>query len=187
MIGLQLVTFGRFAVKSNVMYTKRYCDQNFKLIGIGSSRYVYDMGDKCLKLAIGEKGKDQNMVEVDCAHFYALPAQIFDYSEDYSYIICEKAERKATAKDFKDNGFTLAELRYFCRQLQDYFHSHKNIKFDYEEGSIFNELFDMVGCIDIMPMDWSRKSSWGIINGELRLLDCGLSKTVFKKHYQVKK
>lgn len=79
----------------------KYAKANALMLGKGSSRAVFDMEDRVLKLAINKKGIGQNMAEYNAAdESNPLLTRVFQSDAVGRYLVSEKA-RKLDAPSFK--------------------------------------------------------------------------------------
>lgn len=71
-----------------------YASKFFKMLGHGSARCAFDMGDgKVLKVSRSEVGDAQNKAEVISEYDqYVIFTKIFSHDSDYGWVIMEKAE-----------------------------------------------------------------------------------------------
>lgn len=68
-----------------------FAENNLKVIGVGTSRIVFEYGDKVFKLAKNRKGIMQNKIEIlKSKSNFDLFAKIFDYSPTNKWLIMEK-------------------------------------------------------------------------------------------------
>lgn len=71
-----------------------YAAKNLKMLGYGSARCAFDLGnEKVLKVSRSEVGDAQNQAEVESGYDkYDLFAKIFSHGSDYGWLIMEKTE-----------------------------------------------------------------------------------------------
>lgn len=173
----------------------RFCQEHFTQISTGSARRAFDMGDgRVLKLAINQKGLDQNPVETDygLGHMYPeiLNPPLDHCDEDWRWMIAPKLE-KARKKELEEYlGVDLPELNRFlsaCEDERDGRRSHFNFE-THEDNETLSLIQDLVFNTNLRVGDWSRPSSWGKDpeSGDFKILDWGLDKAVFEKHYAPK-
>lgn len=136
----------------------------YKYLGKGSGRRVFDMGNGyVIKVAKNKKGIAQNEAE----HKMVLDteadlfAKVVSASEDFKYVIMEKAERV---------------------QRMNYIWKHFNAKNNKEFYQTIN-LKGISNKYGLTIADFGRASNWGLINGIPVIVDYGLTNTVFKKYY----
>lgn len=136
----------------------------YPLIGKGSGRIVYDLENgQIIKAAKNKKGFAQNFEEYRIAfmNHTDLLARVYDVSEDYRYLVMDKAEPI-------DNIST----------VWDHFGVSSN-----------EELFQACGLRDIseqynlMIWDFGRPANWGIIESKPMIIDYGFTRRVRRKYY----
>lgn len=137
---------------------------NYRYIGSGSSRNVFDLGNGyVMKVAKNRAGIAQNKTEyrissTDSSHLFA---KVIKASEDFSIVIMKKA--------YKINSFDDV-LDYFrVRSDEELFNlrKFKNIQYKY----------------NLLSSDLRRASSWGIVNGRPIIIDYGFTREVRQKYY----
>lgn len=159
-------------------------------LGEGSSRYVYKIGpDLALKVAKGEKGKAQNRAEVDaelCGDVKVF-AQVYEYSDDYSWITSELAKPIKKKQLEKLLGISMKDLFWALHSLEN--------PEEVDEGDIvkikelkkdpwFKKLIKMIQACDLEPADVAKTDSWGLRNdGSPILIDYGLGVSVYDTYY----
>lgn len=136
-------------------------NRKYALIGSGSGRHVYDLENGyVVKAAKNKKGVVQNKAEyeistTDQSHLFAKVTVV---SEDYHYLIMEKAQRlNSMAQVFK---------YYNVRNVRELFR--------------MQELRDALKKNNLLPADLRRNTSWGIIKGKPVIIDFGFTKEVSK-------
>lgn len=167
-----------------------------RLMGEGSSRYVYKIGpDRVIKIGLGEVGADQNKAEVDaelCGNekYYA---EVYEYADDYSWIISELAAPVPKAKleallgtdlhTLYDGLMSLIDQAHDVEeeeQIESEFTAYKRMR----RSSWLRGLMDMVQNCDLEPADVVKPSSWGVRkNGKPILIDYGLGSATYDKHF----
>ena len=167
-----------------------------KLLGQGSSRYVYKIGsDKVIKMAIGARGMAQNKAEADaelCGHgkYYA---EVYEHADDYSWIVSELA-MPVSKEELEDLlGTDLESLEEALMSLIDQakgvseddqfepeYKSYKRLR----RSSWLRGLMAMVEKCDLEPADITKPDSWGVRkNGKPILIDYGMGASVYDDHY----
>lgn len=136
----------------------------YKVLGYGSARRVFDLNNGyVVKVAINRKGIAQNRVEYKISAEYenAIIARVISISEDYRYLIMEKAER----------------LRSFSYVLQ-YYNA-------YNLNEILNRepIMLLLKQYHVLSNDLRRISSWGKINDKPVIIDYGFTKEVRSRYY----
>lgn len=139
--------------------------ERLPVIGIGSGRIVYDLGNGyVVKKAMNKRGLAQNKAEfrISAAGRSPLIANILSVSMDYKYLIMEKAG-KILSVDMVCRYHNVGSLKELFRKkyFSEFIHNNK-----------------------LLLPDLYRKSSWGIINGRPVLVDYGFTKDV-RKYYRL--
>lgn len=136
----------------------------YRYIGKGSGRVVFDLGNgKVVKAAKNIKGIAQNYEEfrIAIADDSGLLARVWDVSEDYRYLIMDKADR------IRDISL-----------VWDYFHVNNN-----------NELFHVMKLqmvsekYNLLIPDFGRAVNWGLIGGRPMIIDYGFTRQVRRRFY----
>jgi hypothetical protein len=166
----------------------------------GTARRVYQLnGERVLKVAKNAKGSAQNDTEADWAlRQTGAVAYWHDVSEHDSIWIESELCVKARQADFRRIlGISFADycafVNYTCQERNG-----RSRYFSYPEPANYLEMVereDLVGYVynyigDFAPPpgDLTRISSYGINrDGELVLVDSGLSDRVFEQHYSRKR
>lgn len=136
----------------------------YRYIGEGSSRQVFDLNNGyVVKIAKNNAGIEQNKVESNISlndNSYIF-AKVKYYSRDYSYIVMPKARR------IDDISYVFDYLG--VRNKREFF----NLKF-------IRRLMDKY---NLVSGDLIRKSSWGVINGRIYMIDYGFTQRIKEKYY----
>lgn len=159
----------------------------FDELGEGSSRMVFELPEnKVLKLAINDKGIEQNLFEARPELQTECTNKISMADPEGKWLIVNKAE-ELTEKKFKQLiGISFSE---FTDALFYKFNNESNAKKpkDYEKIvklPLFECIMDMMsGPNDLQLGDLYRLSSWGLVNDKVVLIDAGLSKDIYKNLY----
>ena len=137
--------------------------KQYRLIGSGSGRFVFDLDNGyVVKVAKNRRGVIQNKAEYQIAstersHVFA---KIVEVSEDFHYLIMEKAEK----------------LKSFS-EVWSYYQVNNN-----------RELFrtdvfrDILQKHNLLSVDLCRISSWGMIKNKPVIIDFGFTREV-KRYY----
>jgi|GEM_PF-1075505 len=136
----------------------------YKLMGRGSCRYVFDMNNGyVVKVAKDIRGLEQNRNEykIYSSRKSDLFADIVYISRDDRFLIMVKATK-------------LKSFKYVYR-----YYNVNSIK----SLAIKNNLIEDINNNLISTGDLRRISSWGLINGVPKLIDYGLTHSTFKKYY----
>ena len=130
---------------------------NYSLIGEGSGRLGYDLGNEyVVKVAKNKKGIVQNKAEYQIYTMSnsGLFAKVLAISDNFNYLIMQKAQRIKSIS-----------------VVWDYFHVHNN-----------RELFRLTIFKDftteyrLLFGDLCRKTSWGLVNERPVIIDYGFTK-----------
>lgn len=170
-----------FTRMSKFVNRRKYADENFKLINKGTGRYVYNINDEfVLKLAKNKKGLEQNKTEINISKsgkYNDITANIVEYNDEGLYLIQQKAYR-ITENRFKDiTGLQLQGFLYYIRHNKDW--DGDNVKF-------YNKVNSLVDSFQLDRFDIANENSWGIINGNVVIVDYGLDMNTARKLYGVK-
>jgi len=168
-----------------------YCKTNLEYMVSGSSRIAFNIDDeKVLKLAKNEKGKAQNEVEI--MHHksgHPITAPIYDYDEDDAWLEMAYAEKLTKLKFKKITGFSWDDFsnamwNEFSWQLRLRFGHKRNVS-DEEiyESEFFQNVASFVADHDLPFQDYARLSSFGIIDGEIKLIDFGINADIYETFY----
>lgn len=136
----------------------------YKYIGDGSSRKVFDLNNGyVIKIAKNKAGIEQNKNEykISISDNTALFAKVMYASENYEFIIMEKA-KKVSNIFYVWNYFGVTNVIDFLS-----LYKLQRIKYKY----------------DLLLNDLNRASSWGWINGHMVIIDYGYTKKVRQKYY----
>lgn len=138
----------------------------YPLLGTGSGRRVYDLGDDTvLKAARNVKGYAQNQVESIISEMddSDLFAKVLFISPDNHYLTMEKAEPVA---DFS--------------VILNYFHVKTN-----RELFRLNDFHYIPYKYNLLTADLIRPSSWGTIHGRPVIIDYGFTRRIRRKYYSI--
>lgn len=139
----------------------------YKLLGVGSSRKVYDLNNGyVLKLAIDVRGILQNKNEhkIYSEAKSELFAEVAAVSDDYKCLVMPKADK-------------IKNIETVCR-----YYNVRNIKF-----LIYDRISKELGKNTLSKPDLIRPSSWGLIKGVPMIVDYGLTQEIFRKYYGINK
>lgn len=186
-----------------ISFSKRiaYAKEKAQRIGAGSSRVAfkipYQGRETVLKIAKNKKGMAQNEFESQILddYFiegYKITIPLIDYDKKNSkptWIQTEFAQ-KAKPNDFvKECGMSLDELMQYVKyETGKDRYEFANIKQEDIDSLYENRLFDglvnIIGNYDNIPSgDFERISNWGVYQGNLVIIDMGLSSDVLKQYY----
>lgn len=149
-------------------YFRRIADKikrgGYRYIGKGSGRVVFDLGNgKVVKAAKNIKGIAQNIEEFRIAvvDHSGLFARIWDVSDDYRYLIMDKAER------IQDMS-----------QIWNYFGVGSN-----SELYQVMKIREVTEKYNLLINDFGRAVNWGAIEGRPMIIDYGFTRQVRKRYY----
>ena len=175
-----------------------YCKEHLEPISSGSSRYVFKVDDdKVLKVAKNKKGIAQNMAEIDMKDSYVdeLLAPIYDCDEE-DYLWLEMAlAKKCSKKEFE--SITHIPFDLFCAGLRSNYAYGRTFFYSKEELDRFNNLIhnddeasDFWNNINSYIMDYDNPyndltalRNWGIVDGNVVIIDYGFTKDVANQYY----
>lgn len=171
-----------------------FCKLNFRKIGVGTSRFVYDMGDGfVLKVAKQINGRWQNKSECDTYRKYKgldifLPIE--DYDSQYLWVIQRKvnpfSHQNIELFDVYSGG-SFEDLRKELNRIEiDYRFkriSHDKIQSNYTQDSLIGKL-----CHYILKerirffFDFLKYDSYGILNDKIYIIDYGMDNNSLNKY-----
>ena len=170
-----------------------YCKEHLEYITSGSSRSVFKINDKwAIKVAKNFKGLAQNEEEYELSNDYV--AQSLDIlapvgeSDDIMYRwITMRYAKKCLTKDFgKITGVSFNDL---CKALTKQFSKYKvdlEINEDIYENEFYSSLVDLIANFPLPYNEFTRLSTFGIIDNKVYIIDFGCSEDVFEKYYKRK-
>ena len=136
----------------------------YKYIGSGSGRAVFDLGNGyVVKVAKNRRGIAQNKAEtqIASANYSNLFARIAQSSDDYEFVIMERAEKIQRISE-----------------VWEYFHVRNERNF-YQ----LPELQEISQKYSLILKDLRRPENWGKVNGRPVIVDYGFTRRVMKKYY----
>ena len=137
---------------------------NYKRIGAGSGRIVYDLANGyVLKVVKNKKGIAQNSAEyqIFSTNSSNLFAKIPYVSMNFDFLIMKKADK-------------IENISY----VLNYFHV-SNTKELFE----LVEFKNIISKNNLLPADLRRHANWGIINNRPVIIDYGFTKEIRRKYY----
>ena len=185
--------------------------KKLRFMGEGSSRIVYDLGgDRVVKLALDEKGVEQNKLEATAGrdpHAHKILASVLDMSDEYAWLVSE------AVRPLGDSDGAIAEkiIGVPWRSVRDLVGvgtsstddateaetqkagepRKKNEPTGKSRGCLVGEGFlealdDFLGRYsDMLPGDIVKLSSWGVSkDGCLVMLDYGITRKKFRELYR---
>lgn len=138
----------------------------YKLLGSGSCRNVYDLGNGyVLKTAKDIRGiyQNENEYRIYQSQKSGLFAKVVEVSQDNKCLIMQKAKR--------------------IKQINTVYHYYKVRNMNSLLG--INNLKEDIMKNNLSKGDLIRASSWGIIDGVPVLIDYGLTRNIYKKYYGI--
>lgn len=196
-----------FAKLNSFSARVRYCDAHLEKIKAGSGRVVYKIDDqKVLKLAKNPKGIAQNEVEIEWGNdnYFGgkILADVFDSDDNALWLEMELAS-KLTASKFKQIvGYDFETFRsmllgtYYKNNpkhrvsgdsyLSDIPEEVQQAVWDDPE-MFFYDVFEFMDASDSPAGDFTRLSSYGIVNRDghdmVIIVDYGLTNDVYSSEY----
>ena len=165
-------------------------------LGSGTSRMVFKLNDeKVLKLAKNAKGLDQNNAEADWYLRQVVGiAEWYSASNEDIWIVSELCTKAKTSDFRKKLGITFADYCNYVNYLSQEHSGHPNRYMHFDQPAKFEEyveaenllggINEYIGNWDPPVGDLTRISSYGINrDGDIVLVDTGLSENVAEKHY----
>lgn len=171
-----------------------YANNNLKRLTSGSGRIVYEIDTyKVLKLAKNTKGVEQNKAEAD---FYVqenwgdIIAKVLEHDDEYRWVVSERASKISLSQFKRYVGVSPDEFyKYLCTETGTVYGavstpSEETVAILSEDPDNFaNRVIDLVTEYDMMPGDFRRLSSYGIVNDKVVIVDYGLTRFVYKNYY----
>lgn len=168
----------------------------FKLLGKGSSRNVYDLGNNLvLKEAYNDAGIAQNKSEVNNNIIEDFGTKIYSWSPDYSFIVTEKAIR-ATEDDFiKFTGYPFDYIKEFILSIRRRILYKTPLADEYKilirDNNFFKKLYIYLRKARLNAcIDYCKITSWGIVTrnniNTLVIVDYGLNDIIYDTFYKRK-
>lgn len=176
----------------------KYCDERLKKISSGTSRIVYKINNKVLKLAKNTKGIVQNKNEGDKyiqEHYDHIIAKVFDHDENYFWLISEYVT-PVRKRDF----LTLYNINFNDYQdyikIYDYEINSKKPPFDMDKdkknilvnNEFVSDIIQFAFDVDLAFGDLERINSYGITkrNGKdiIVILDYGATNQTIEQYYK---
>jgi hypothetical protein len=174
-----------------------YAKHSLESLGRGSARHVFALSSNyALKIAINPKGVAQNEAELDV---YTNPktkgivAKIFDYDKDYHWIVSEivkpfrttgEFERFMGSNDWDDFDSSFDNIMWCADNPinPQAMNSIKNLPQKLKD--FIYALSELIKINNLTPGDVINHEHWGhTTNGEVVILDYGLTEKVYDDHY----
>ena len=175
-----------------------YCKANLPFIAGGSGRLVFKVDDQTvIKLAKNPKGVAQNEAEDNGYiqnHYDHIVTKVLENHPDHLWIESEMA-KKITPSRFKQltGGIDIKDVetwmhnQYMLIKGHGHpYHQNEEIAERIANDEFFSDLVYMARDVGMQFGDFGYISSYGELNGELRLVDYGLSDDVYSTHYERK-
>ena len=163
------------SIKSESVF-KNVCKDNLKHLGSGVGRDVYKLnGKQVIKVARCDMGYSQNASEVDTFNAYKgleLFNEITDNAKCYLWVI----QPLATPLRADDTRF---------KQIVDVVDCVKYSKEYFGNDEFMQKLYAFLVETEWKYLqDVAKSDSWGIINGELRMIDYGMNNEAYKEYFR---
>lgn len=151
------------------------CDDCLPLIGSGTSRRVYRLNSKqVIKVAKSDWGYTQNASECDTFNTYGglgLFNEITNNAKCYLWVI----QPLATPLSIDDTRF---------KQIVDVVDCVKYSKEYFGNDELMQKLYAFLVKTEWKFLeDVSKHSSWGIVNGDLKMIDYGMNNEAYKEYF----
>jgi len=175
----------KFKSLENINFMKAYADSFLQALGEGSSRIAYSLtSNKVLKIALNEKGIDQNIAELDVFTnplTKPMVAKIQDYDSGYRWLIADSVRILNTEAEFeKEAGINFEN---FVQEVKKAILEKSETTTDLAKNTV-----NTIENSELMLGDVVRIEHWGkSSDGRVVLLDYGFTKEVWKAHYAHKK
>ena len=182
-----------------LLYQKKveYAKKHLKKLGEGSSRIVFENSPKTvIKISKNKKGYYQNISDSYPAMFTSysklVPKTLSkDGSDDYSWIIVERAEK--FSRDFfkKHTGISFESFSEALKEISAFNKGKTNeLSEDVQklilENKFLEHVKEFMEEFDLTSGDLVKTSSWGILRNHPVIFDAGLTRTLFEAYYKKK-
>ena len=159
---------------------------NKEILGKGTGRIVYDIGDNVIKLAKNKKGVAQNIIESNPSiknKYGNIVSSVLDYDKDGKWLIQEKVD--LINEDFFNKWLSMEYEKDI--DMDSFFYwirlNNKSLK-DFYTSTQFGLLIDnFINEYNLDRFDISNISSWGVKNGKPVIIDYGMNVEVARKLY----
>ncbi len=196
---------------------KKAVDLELEYLGSGTSRIVYGLGNnKVIKIALGDKGIEQNKLEAFAgkdAIVAKIIARVFDSDDEYYWIVSERLTPMADSTDYKEAEDMVGVSWNDVREIFGLSKSAKvtgtvpqgaaaraksvapakaagTAPSGCAKGKAFLDAVKQLKdrYTDLLPGDIVKIDSWGTTSkGCLVLYDYGITKKVYDKYYRTTK
>lgn len=165
----------------------KIAEKHWEKLGEGSARAVYKISDKLIiKVAINEKGVQQDIAEMSFDAKSDCLANVLLADSKGKWIIMPFTDN-VNAETFKKvvgctlNNFANSLFYAFNNESDDFKkpREYDNIK----KLPFFQCLSKVIISENSLIGDWSKLSSYGLLNDKIVIRDFGLSKAVYDKMY----
>ena len=169
-----------------------YCKEHLEPISSGSGRYVFGIDyETVLKLAKNQKGVAQNEAEYEYSndgYIGYLIADVYEADENFLWIEMERLMKCTPRKFFQSTGMKFPEfVQMIKHEVDPKTFRASDIDYDWWENDFFRDIIDFIKSFDVVYGDFTRLSSYGVTkNGEVKIIDAGLSKEVYNTYYKKK-
>ena len=165
--------------------TSGYISGTLSPISAGSSRRVYDLGDKVLKMAFNDAGIAQNGLEARLQDQSPYFTKVYDMAPKAWWIISEKINPFNSSAGFEQyTGFPTTLLYNFAGERltpEDLKLIQDEYGLSNESSKIFGDILNILLRFRLIGGDTLDPKHWGINNnGELKIYDYGLDKYIFE-------
>lgn len=170
----------------------RFCLENkLDKIGAGSSRITFLLPNNLvLKLAKNFKGIAQNNIESDNVLAKSSVTNSAIYSDPNNYWIVTKFAKKInkeifkakTNMDFDKYGDCLKYWKNHYMKGKDKPEPEEFVF--YKENSFFQEMTNIIGTMNLGVGDLKRLSSYGEVDGNIVVIDFGLTTDIWDEFYK---
>lgn len=163
-----------------------YANLTLPYVGMGSSRIVFKVNDEsALKIALNEKGKEQNKAEKNtCGAHPELVSQVISAASDGSWILSQFAE-PMTKEEFKKlTGIKWGEFYFGIKYLST---QNPSLELHYnsvKENHFFKTIVEAINACGYIASDIIKLDSWGILNNRPIIIDSGFTRAVYEAFYQ---
>ena len=162
----------------------RWCDKNYACEGEGSSRMAYKLDeDHCLKIAYNARGIAQNKVESHLAQkLHDLPITKIHYMQPQGWFRVVDYAHALNKEHFKDTyGLDFSAFCTYCGLFE---YGKKEVRLFWPKLSdAAKKLFLSLKRHGVMLGDVRGAEQWGDLKEKPVLVDYGLNKEVWDKHY----
>ncbi len=175
-----------------------YCQAHLTRIGGGTGRMVYQIDDQTvIKLAKNAKGVAQNEAEDNeeiQRQYDHIITKVLDRHPNHLWVESEMA-KKVTRNRFKElsGGISIEDVGEWMTNYELMRNGSRTKSSQDPEISdriwnneFFYDVGDMANVMNIRFGDFGVLSSYGELNGELKVVDYGISSDVYSTHYERK-